>query len=314
MKKKLQVFISSTFLDLKEERQAAVEAILDAGHIPAGMELFKAGNEDQLNTIYKWIDDSDVYMLILGGRYGSLEPRSRKSYTHLEYDYAINNGTPVFAVILSDSWLLKKAAATSMESVFEQNFRNQYSEFKANAQSKMIRPADDEKDIKLTVHTSLSDFLNRYDFSGWVKGSEVNDNSAVIDENRKLLKENSRLKETIQKLNTGKLIGDFSYEDLKRVLKKKKFTIPKGTLGAKEEVSLPYLAGLVQFRSAFTTGIENRFDANEEIMFLYTEIAPTLINVGLLEKLKVTGVRYERIQLSKAGNKFLTYWDLEEHS
>ena len=45
--KKLQVFISSTYIDLKNERQAAVEAVLDAGHIPAGMELFKAGNETQ---------------------------------------------------------------------------------------------------------------------------------------------------------------------------------------------------------------------------------------------------------------------------
>lgn len=36
-KKKLQVFVSSTYVDLKEERQAAVEAILNAGHIPAGM-------------------------------------------------------------------------------------------------------------------------------------------------------------------------------------------------------------------------------------------------------------------------------------
>lgn len=43
MYKKLQVFVSSTYTDLIEERQAAVEAILDAGHIPAGMELFKAG-------------------------------------------------------------------------------------------------------------------------------------------------------------------------------------------------------------------------------------------------------------------------------
>lgn len=73
MNKKLQVFVSSTYTDFIEERQAAVQAILDFGHIPAGMELFKAGNKSQLETIYKWIDDSDVYMLILGGRYGSIE-------------------------------------------------------------------------------------------------------------------------------------------------------------------------------------------------------------------------------------------------
>lgn len=87
MDKKLQVFVSSTYEDLKKERQAAVEAILDAGHIPAGMELFKAG-KSQMRTIQKWIDGSDVYMLILGGRYGSIEEESGLSYTELEYRYA----------------------------------------------------------------------------------------------------------------------------------------------------------------------------------------------------------------------------------
>ena len=51
MNKKLQVFISSTFIDLKEERQAAVSAILKAGHIPAGMELFKAADKSQWEII-----------------------------------------------------------------------------------------------------------------------------------------------------------------------------------------------------------------------------------------------------------------------
>lgn len=52
MNKKMQVFISSTYTDLIEERQKAVEAILNAGHIPAGMELFKAGRS-QMETIKK---------------------------------------------------------------------------------------------------------------------------------------------------------------------------------------------------------------------------------------------------------------------
>ncbi|WP_427500748.1 DUF4062 domain-containing protein [Methylomonas sp. MED-D] len=83
LRKRLQVFVSSTYEDLKLERQAAVEAILVAGHIPAGMELFTAGDESQMEVIKQWIDESDVYLLILGGRYGSIEPASGKSYTHL---------------------------------------------------------------------------------------------------------------------------------------------------------------------------------------------------------------------------------------
>lgn len=73
MEKKYQVFISSTYTDLIEERQKAVEAILNAGHIPAGMELFHAGDETQKDLISEWIEDSDIYVLILGGRYGSLD-------------------------------------------------------------------------------------------------------------------------------------------------------------------------------------------------------------------------------------------------
>ena len=109
MSKKLQVFISSTYTDLIEERQKAVEAVLDAGHIPAGMELFKAG-KTQMETIKKWIDESDVYCLILGGRYGSVEEESQRSYTQLEYEYAAANHKPLFTIVLDDGIIYRKAS------------------------------------------------------------------------------------------------------------------------------------------------------------------------------------------------------------
>ena len=61
MKRRLQVFISSTFTDLMVERQAAVSAILKSGHIPAGMELYSSGDRSQMTIIRQWIDESDVY-------------------------------------------------------------------------------------------------------------------------------------------------------------------------------------------------------------------------------------------------------------
>ena len=100
MKKKLQVFISSTFTDLIDERQAAVEAILKSGNIPAGMELFTAGNESQLQVITRWIDESDIYLLILGGRYGTIEEISGQSYIELEYDYAVSQNKPFLVLLL----------------------------------------------------------------------------------------------------------------------------------------------------------------------------------------------------------------------
>src|SRR5882672_8267738 len=102
MRKRYQVFVSSTFEDLKAERQAAVEAILKAGHLPAGMELFTAGDQSQFEVIKQWIDDSDVFMLILGARYGSIEPSSHLSYVELEFEFARKIGKPFFAVVLTD--------------------------------------------------------------------------------------------------------------------------------------------------------------------------------------------------------------------
>jgi hypothetical protein len=43
VQKKFQIFVSSTFVDLEDERRAVIEAILDLGHIPIGMEAFQAG-------------------------------------------------------------------------------------------------------------------------------------------------------------------------------------------------------------------------------------------------------------------------------
>lgn len=180
MNKKLQVFVSSTYTDLTEERQAAVEAILDAGHIPAGMELFKAGNESQLKTIYKWIDESDVYMLILGGRYGSVESKSGKSYTQLEYEYALSKDIPVFAVVLSESFLTDKVNSLGLSNVLEQKSSEKYQDFKAFVMSKIIREVNDCKDIKIAIHTTLNEFLNEYDLIGWVRNTNENDTIQLV--------------------------------------------------------------------------------------------------------------------------------------
>jgi hypothetical protein len=102
MDKKLQVFVSSTYDDLRAERQAAVEAILIAKHIPAGMELFSADDEAVMEAIKRWIEESDVYLLILGGRYGSIEPHSKKSYIEIEYDYAVSIHKPFFACVVHE--------------------------------------------------------------------------------------------------------------------------------------------------------------------------------------------------------------------
>ena len=173
-KKKLQVFISSTYSDLREERQAAVEAVLNAGHIPAGMELFAAGNESQMKVIKRWIDESDIYMLILGGRYGSIEARTQKSYIHLEYEYAIAKGKPLFAVVIDEEGLEKKGKRYG-SSVIERKNRKRFKQFRELVYSKMVRFCNDPKDIKVCTHESIRDLMNRNEFIGWIPGQDVAD-------------------------------------------------------------------------------------------------------------------------------------------
>lgn len=111
-KKKYQVFVSSTFTDLKDERQSVSRAILNLGHIPAGMELFPATDTDQLSFIKKVIDDCDYYLLIIGGRYGSVTDEGL-SYTELEYQYAVESKKPVLAFLHADTTELKSKLVES---------------------------------------------------------------------------------------------------------------------------------------------------------------------------------------------------------
>ncbi|MBI5366850.1 MAG: DUF4062 domain-containing protein [Planctomycetes bacterium] len=147
---KLQVFISSTFTDLRRERQAAVAAILENGHIPAGMELFAAGDEEQMKVIRRWIDESDIFMLILGGRYGSIEPNSGKSYTHLEYEYAVQQKKPLFAVVMTDkSREARVRNGELLAELTESAAPEKLADFGQLVTRRLCKFPDDEKDIKL---------------------------------------------------------------------------------------------------------------------------------------------------------------------
>lgn len=103
MEKKYQVFISSTYSDLIEERKKVLDILLMADCIPAGMEAFVATDAEQFEVIKKVIDLCDYYVLIIGKRYGSINETTGISYTEMEYDYAISKDIPVLVFALDDS-------------------------------------------------------------------------------------------------------------------------------------------------------------------------------------------------------------------
>lgn len=250
--KKLQIFVSSTFTDLKEERQAAVEAILSSGHIPAGMELFSAGDETQMNVIKRWIDESDIYLLILGGRYGSIEPISGKSYTHLEYEYALSLKKPLFSVVINPSALELKVRSLGT-SVFEQENPVLLKEFKEKVLSNMVKFWEDKKDIKIAIHETLADFGFRKELIGWIRGDNAV-NGVVLEEIARLTKENSEFRESLlnqTQVNKNSLYSNMTYEELAELLTRTKIE------DAGKQISLLDYLLLIGSRFTNSTGILN---------------------------------------------------------
>ena len=217
--KKLQVFVSSTYLDLKEERQAAVEAILQAGHIPAGMELFTAGDQSQWTVIKRWIDESDVYLLILGGRYGSVDPVTDKSYTQLEFEYAVETAKARFSLVLSDKFIdekVKQSGKDMIETMYGVNLKT----FRSVVTSSLVKFCEDIKDIKLAITNSLYEFDYDDKLTGWVRGNKGVDTGLLAEQIAKLSQENSALRESMAKheVQDSALYNGLTYKELEQLL------------------------------------------------------------------------------------------------
>jgi len=311
MNKRLQVFVSSTFTDLVEERQSAVSAILKAGHIPAGMELFTAGDKSQLEIIKRWINESDVYMLILGGRYGSIEPESGLSYTELEYNYALEIEKPLFACVINDEALEIKVKDKGT-SVTENENPKLLKLFKKKVLSNMSAFFDDCKDIRLCVLESLPEISVTRELSGWVSGKEIPDTKGLVDEITKLNKENSEFKKENsalqKKLDSIKnLDSATNFEDLSKILSTIKISIPSNIIEKESDHSMNLFDLFYINKEICINGITNRINQSKDIYYLYNDICPKLQIHNLMQNEKVAGVQYRRFAITKKGQEYLAY-------
>lgn len=308
--KKYQIFVSSTYLDLIEEREAAVEAIIKMGHIPAGMELFKAG-KSQWQTITKWIDDSDIYVLILGGRYGSLNEIEGKSYTHLEYEYAISQGKPAFALVLEESFLDEKQKQNKKVNIFEIENKDKYSKFKELVLSKIVKFVEDIKDIKIELPENVRDLEKNCNLEGWSRGNSTEDLFKYMEKNIKLTEDNLKLKRKIELLEKEKnkqknsFKCGLSFEDIKEILNKEMIDIPKEVFnGVKKDTKKSLLHLFFVLNSDLATGVKNQSGVSETELFLYYNVASNLISYQLAESKPGPGkAKWSRIDLTEDGKR-----------
>ena len=351
MDKKYQVFISSTYTDLIEERQAVIEAVLNAEHIPAGMEAFKVSGKSQEEIIRRWIEESDIYVLILGPRYGS-KNQDGISYTQWEYNLAKELNKPMFSIVLTDEYINGMVAqgritATSLETQLPE-----YKTFKKEVSGTLVHMINNIESIKLGVSDSIRQIQRDEDdkLEGWIKGHYLIELEKLRRENKELLEKlTNRQDEVIsmqKELSNVKddYIGSYKFSyvkeklnnqvldptaiskalsDIENIIKKNdqynlvvgykiKYDNQKSDLIAIIEEDKNALEWLVYFESKLLT---------ENLKYYSTHIGYNLMNeyvisewfkFSLIEKETEKGSTEVTISLTENGRKFLSMLEMEE--
>lgn len=193
MDKRYQVFVSSTYADLKEERQHVLQALMEMDCIPAGMELFPAADEEQWEFIKKVIDDCDYYLLIIGGRYGSTTDDGI-SYTEKEFDYAVSNGLKVVAMIHGDPDNISFGKSEK-----DPGLRAKLLSFKDKVMDgRLVKFWTSADQLPGLVALSLTKTIKMSPAIGWTRASHVASENILVEINE-LRKQNAELQQTIQK-------------------------------------------------------------------------------------------------------------------
>jgi hypothetical protein len=187
-----------------------MQALLELDCMPAGMELFPAASEEQWKWITRVIDESDYYIVVVGGRYGSVNRESGISYTEMEYRYAQSVGKPIIA-FLHQSPEKILAGKTEKSSAG----KRQLEAFRKQCQQQLCKYWSSPSDLGAKVSRSLTQLIKHNPAAGWVKADAVA--YASSDELVRLRAENDRLSRELVRL-TGES-STISDEFLGKILK-----------------------------------------------------------------------------------------------
>lgn len=202
--RRYQVFVSSTYRDLTAERQEIFQALLELDVIPAGMEMFPASNEEQWQLIKQVIDLSDYYIVVVGGRYGSVDEEGI-SYTEKEYDYAVEKGIPVLGFVhrSPDDIPVGKSENGSAA-------RKKLEAFRSKVKSRMCKDWTSPEELGGAVSRSLIQEIKKNPQVGWVRG----DVAMTAEVREDFAKMQLRIKELEELLSAKTATAPTGTEDL----------------------------------------------------------------------------------------------------
>lgn len=176
--------------------------------IPAGMELFPAADEEQWQFIERVIDDCDYYLLIIGGRYGSLSSEGI-SYTEKEFDYAVAKGLRVVALIHG-----KPDEIPSGKSEADPALRAKLVAFREKVKTgRLVKFWEKADELPGLVSLSLTKTIKTYPAIGWVRANQISSQDSLIELNT-LRKEKEQLQRLVtelqSKIETRREISDIA--------------------------------------------------------------------------------------------------------
>lgn len=209
MKRKYQVFISSTFSGLKDERHQAMLGILAAGHLPLALEYHGVEAFPRIGVIKEAIAECQFYVLILGHRYGSVgegQPTGEeKSYVELELNFAQENHLRILAFVMprdrAQTLRNQLARPDDLNEVKnEQKFWNLYDRLTLDINEIYHKPFSSPDHI----YTELYAYFNREhsDVKGYIPEPVDEEDTNIL----RISSGNQILREAIQRLGQFKFV------------------------------------------------------------------------------------------------------------
>lgn len=209
-KRKFSIFISSTYEDLKKERQALIDVSLENNFIPVGMEQFHAAPTSQWNVITKMIDECDFYLLVIGGRYGSIDEETGLSYTEKEYNYAKTKKMPVLVLLKELSAISESEKDTGDNKYTKIRKLDEFREMVKNNKN-TVDFFTDLNNLKYVASSAFKNAVNYVDANaGWVRYGDIVD--IMNEESKGKNKANTEFIEHQQKAleNMREILSQFS--------------------------------------------------------------------------------------------------------
>jgi hypothetical protein len=171
------------------------------------MELFPALDESAWELIRGVIEASDYYLLVIGGRYGSLD-EDGLSYTEKEYDYAVSLGKPVIPLLHEDPGSIERDKTETDPAIWKK-----LEAFRQKVERKHHRTTwKTAEELSGCAVMGLLAAIKRYPAVGWIRADQA-PSGATVSNVLQLQNRVVELQNELEKYRSGPPSGS---EDLKQ--------------------------------------------------------------------------------------------------